>query len=92
MKVHHTDGSPLLLCDTCPRSTHLACLRGAEFGSLPPVDWSCSKCIERQAAALKRLAELEAHRNDAVEKCATSPHCGGMTGRSLDCIPGNGFV
>ena len=62
------EGSPLLLCDTCPRSYHLACLRGAEFSALPPGDWSCAKCVERQSAAVRRLAELEAQRNDAFEK------------------------
>ncbi len=68
-QVHHDAGSPLLLCDTCPRSFHLACVRGAAWGSLPAGDWSCPKCLERQALAVQRLSELESQKRDALERC-----------------------
>ena len=69
--MHHDAGSPLLLCDTCPRSFHLACVRDAAWGNLPAGDWSCPKCIERQALAVQRLAELEAQKRDALERWET---------------------
>ena len=73
-QVHHDEGSPLLLCDTCPRSFHLACVRDAHWGKLPVGDWSCPKCIERQALAVQRLAELEHQKRDALERCMRKSH------------------
>ncbi len=75
-QVLHDEGSPLLLCDTCPRSFHLACVRDAHWGKLPVGDWSCPKCIERHALAVQRLAELETQKRDALERCMTPrmPH------------------
>ena len=70
-QVHHDEGSPLLLCDTCPRSFHLACVRDAHWGKLPVGDWSCPKCVERHALAVQRLAELETQKRDALERCIT---------------------
>ncbi len=47
----HPQLSPLLLCDTCPRSFHMACL-GVNWGDLPVEDWCCPKCVEGMQASL----------------------------------------
>ncbi|KAK9860443.1 hypothetical protein WJX84_001872 [Apatococcus fuscideae] len=55
-KVHHPEASPLLLCDTCPRSFHMACL-GLSWHDLPEgeAEWYCPRCIDRHAAASRNL-------------------------------------
>eukprot|EP00850_Spirogloea_muscicola_P005371 SM000024S07833 [mRNA] locus=s24:859927:867669:+ [translate_table: standard] len=46
-------GSQLLLCDSCPRSYHLACLNPPLQSSddLPEGEWHCPKCVASQAKA-----------------------------------------
>lgn len=53
LQTTHVELSPLLLCDTCPRAYHLACL-GLEWRDLPSDDWCCPKCVESTQAALRR--------------------------------------
>lgn len=53
-QMHHVAGSPLLLCDTCPRSVHLACL-DLDYGQLPPGNWSCPKCAEKGTKAANQI-------------------------------------
>ncbi|KAK2078741.1 hypothetical protein QBZ16_003581 [Prototheca wickerhamii] len=72
----HPDGSPLLLCDTCPRAYHLSCLGGAGEGEAPPMgwhelptgDWACPKCVEATQTALRRVLDLDARRKEALER------------------------
>lgn len=56
VQVHHPEASPLLLCDTCPRSFHMACL-GLSWHDLPEgeAEWYCPRCIDRHAAASRNL-------------------------------------
>ncbi|DBA80639.1 TPA: hypothetical protein ACH3X1_007887 [Trebouxia sp. C0004] len=54
LKMHHPEGSPLALCDTCPRSFHLLCM-GLEWEELSEGDWSCPRCAERKGLPTKRL-------------------------------------
>ncbi len=51
----HPELSPLLLCDTCPRAYHMACL-GLDWRDLPSDDWCCPKCVDSTQAALRRWA------------------------------------
>ena len=53
LQALHPEVSPLLLCDTCPRSYHMACL-GVEWSELPTADWCCPKCVDSTQAALRR--------------------------------------
>ncbi|KAK9865721.1 hypothetical protein WJX84_004504 [Apatococcus fuscideae] len=55
-KVNHPEASPLLLCDTCPRSFHMACL-GLSWDNLPDgdADWYCPRCVDRHAAASRNM-------------------------------------
>ncbi|KAL6770363.1 hypothetical protein ACKKBG_A34655 [Auxenochlorella protothecoides x Auxenochlorella symbiontica] len=68
-RVTHPEGSPLLLCDTCPRAYHAACL-GAAWAELPTGDWACPKCVEATQAALRRVVDLEARRREALDRAA----------------------
>ena len=52
--MQNPQGSPLALCDTCPRSFHLLCM-GLEWEELPEGDWSCPRCAERKGLPTKRL-------------------------------------
>ncbi|DBA68705.1 TPA: hypothetical protein ACH3X2_013498 [Trebouxia sp. C0005] len=54
LKMHHPEGSPLALCDTCPRSFHLLCM-GLDWEELSEGDWSCPRCAERKGLPTKRL-------------------------------------
>ncbi|KAL3155881.1 hypothetical protein ABBQ32_012881 [Trebouxia sp. C0010 RCD-2024] len=54
LKMHHPEGSPLALCDSCPRSFHLLCM-GVEWEELPEGDWACPRCAERKGIPTKRL-------------------------------------
>lgn len=66
-RVVHPDASPLILCDTCPRSYHVACL-GLAWSELPSSDWCCPKCIDTTQAALRRVMDLEARKKEALER------------------------
>jgi PHD-finger len=68
LQGHHPEGSPLVLCDGCPRAYHLACMRGVAWGDLPAGEWHCPRCTERRGAALRKLAEFEARKHEALEK------------------------
>ena len=57
-QVTHAELSPLVLCDGCPRSWHLACL-GMALEELPEGPWECPKCGERKDNSLKRLLDTE---------------------------------
>ena len=35
------------MCDSCPRSFHLECLKLKE-GDLPEGEWYCMKCVEKK--------------------------------------------
>ena len=54
-KAHHPENSPLVLCDSCPRSFHLICLDLA-FEELPEEEWQCPKCQDRKAGGGRRSA------------------------------------
>ncbi len=54
LQMHHPEGSPLALCDTCPRSFHLLCM-GLDWEELSEGDWSCPRCAERKGLPTKRL-------------------------------------
>ncbi len=69
MQVAHSKQSPLLLCDTCPRAFHQACL-GLSAGDLPLGDWSCPKCVGGTQSALRRVMESEGRRQVAGERAA----------------------
>ncbi|KAK9821961.1 hypothetical protein WJX81_005263 [Elliptochloris bilobata] len=64
------EGTPLVLCDGCPRSFHMACLPLA-WGDLPETDWTCPKCVERQKLAVQRLVGQEERRRGAIERSAS---------------------
>ncbi|KAK9824389.1 hypothetical protein WJX72_009931 [[Myrmecia] bisecta] len=66
-KTHLPDGSPLILCDSCPRSYHVACL-GLRWEELPEGDWECPRCLGHNEAALKRMAEFELKKAEVLEK------------------------
>lgn len=68
-QVIHVDNSPLLLCDTCPRSFHQACL-GLSTAELPSGDWCCPKCTAATQAALRRVMGQDARRAAAGERAA----------------------
>ena len=57
-----------MLCDGCPRAYHLACMRGVAWGDLPAGEWHCPRCAERRGAALRKLAEFEARKHEALER------------------------
>jgi hypothetical protein len=75
-QVAHAEGSPLLLCDTCPRSFHRACL-GLAPAELPTGDWCCPKCVGSTQAALRRVVDLESRRREAGERAAQREKVGG---------------
>jgi len=66
-RVVHPTLSPLLLCDTCPRSIHLECL-GVGWDQLPTGVWCCPWCMENVQAAYLRVKDLEARRNELMER------------------------
>lgn len=55
VQTHHLQGSPMLLCDSCPRGFHMACLE-LDYEQLPIGDWACPKCELGEAKAAKREA------------------------------------
>ena len=67
MQVTHAELSPLVLCDGCPRSFHMACL-GLGFQDLPEGAWECPKCGERKDASLRRLLDSGLHKADALDE------------------------
>ena len=58
-----------MLCDTCPRSFHAACL-GLPMGELPSGDWCCPKCVESTTASLRRVTDQQSRRVQANERAA----------------------
>ena len=71
-QTQHPEASPLVLCDSCPRSYHLSCM-GMEWGDLPPGDWACPKCVDRHAAAVRKILDWEVKRSEgATDKCGPS--------------------
>ncbi len=38
------DGGDLILCDNCPKSFHLRCLKLKDT-DIPPGDWYCTTCM-----------------------------------------------
>ncbi len=73
-QVHHPEGSPLVLCDGCPRAFHLACMRGVAWADLPSGEWHCPRCTERRGAALRKLADFEARKHEALERWVALVH------------------
>lgn len=76
MQVTHTEYSPLVLCDNCPRAFHMACL-GLEYAQLPEGDWECPKCADKKDAAVRRLLDFELRRHEA-DKCGTGLSSSGL--------------
>jgi hypothetical protein len=70
MRVYHPQGSPLVLCDSCPKAYHVECL-GIPFEKLPEGEWVCVKCQERHEANLQKLQDLETKKKEALERVAT---------------------
>lgn len=58
-KAHHPENSPLLLCDSCPRSYHLICL-DVTFEELPEEEWQCPKCQDRKLGTGRRSSANQA--------------------------------
>ncbi|BDA50716.1 probable tyrosine-protein kinase BAZ1B at N-terminal half [Coccomyxa sp. Obi] len=54
-RTHHLQGSPMLLCDSCPRGFHMACLE-LDYDQLSTGEWACPKCAAGEAKAAKREA------------------------------------
>ena len=50
----HGQLSPLLLCDACPRSYHMACL-GQGWRDLEEGDWCCPKCADSTQVGVRGL-------------------------------------
>lgn len=69
MRVHHAEGSPLVLCDFCPRSFHLRCLEVPD-GGLPLGEWACPKCLERQATARAKAVGGRSRRTTSAPRSA----------------------
>ena len=69
------EGSPLVLCDSCPRAYHLECLRGVDASDLPGGDWACPRCGERRGATLRRLVDFETRQHEALERCVDAALC-----------------
>ena len=91
------ENSPLLLCDTCPRSFQ-ACL-GLSTAELPSGDWCCPKCTAATQAALRRVMGQDARRAAAGERAAirekvwVRPALGGvqqLAGTLRVCVPDAG--
>ena len=70
MRVHHAEHSPLVLCDYCPRSFHLACLEVPE-GGLPQGEWACPKCWERHEQSKAKLQGLRVRKAQALQRVQT---------------------
>lgn len=45
----------MLLCDSCPRGFHMACLE-LDYDQLTTGEWACPKCAAGEAKAAKREA------------------------------------
>ena len=72
MRVYHPSGSPLVLCDYCPKAFHVSCLEGVAMGDLPVGEWACPKCHEKQAANKQKLEDLATKKKEALERVATA--------------------
>lgn len=72
MRMYHAGGSPLALCDFCPKAFHVECL-GKSLAALPPGEWGCPKCYERQEVNKQKLHDLEAKKKEALERVVTVP-------------------
>ncbi len=74
--MHHPEGSPLALCDTCPRSFHLLCM-GLEWEELSEGDWSCPRCAERKGLPTKRLTvdEVKNRQSTGGGRCVPPHAC-----------------
>lgn len=70
MRMYHVGGSPLVLCDFCPKAFHVECL-GETLRSLPAGEWGCPKCLERQEANKQKLQDLETKKKEALERVVT---------------------
>lgn len=86
-QVVHPEQSPLLLCDTCPRSFHQACL-GLDSSTLPSGDWCCPKCVDSSQAALRRVMDQQRRRSEATERAAMREKVGraGQAGAQRACV------
>eukprot|EP00892_Ulva_mutabilis_P000579 jgi/Ulvmu1/10521/UM064_0059.1 len=71
MRMYHAGGSPLALCDFCPKAFHVECL-GSTLAALPAGEWGCPKCYERQEANKQKLHDLEAKKKEALERVVTA--------------------
>lgn len=69
-RMTHVELSPLLLCDTCPRAYHVACLE-EPYTESPHEVWSCPKCHESTQLAMKRVSDLEIKKKEAMERAAS---------------------
>ena len=71
MRVYHASGSPLVLCDYCPKAFHVSCLDVVAMCDLPALEWACPKCHEKQAANKQKLEDLAVKKKEALERVAT---------------------
>jgi hypothetical protein len=61
------DGGDLILCDGCPKSFHLGCLKLKET-DIPEDEWYCTNCIPRIEKRKEREFEKEERRKVKNEK------------------------
>lgn len=59
------DLSPLVLCDYCPRSYHLLCLK-LDWSDLPPGEWACPSCSAKNDELLSRGEGGERHKLQSI--------------------------
>jgi hypothetical protein len=69
LRVHHPEGSPLVLCDHCPKSFHVKCL-AVEQADLSLGEWACPRCIERHELNKAKAKELQQRRAEALLRVA----------------------
>ena len=82
LQMHHQQNSPLVLCDSCPRSYHVLCLE-LDFHQLPEEgEWACPKCIEKETKQARRegrtVGWVEVHIPALLcnrHQANTSEHC-----------------
>ena len=66
-RIAHPERSPLILCDTCPKSFHMDCA-GLTWKHLPSGRWCCPRCIDNAQSTLKKVLDMESKKQEAIEK------------------------
>ncbi len=57
-----------MLCDACPRAYHLICMPYGGVAELPAGQWRCPKCVEREQAADRKLADFQAKQTESLHR------------------------